>query len=80
MMRVGTESLERVYSYNYLGITLDSELRFEKGMAEAYASYSYRLYTLSIVRKNINQFAALSIVKSMLIPYFDYILFITTAY
>lgn len=78
-LKVGNESLERVFSYNYMGITLDCELRFEKAMAEAYANYSYRLYTLSIIRKDITEFAALSIVKSMLLPFFDYMLFVTTS-
>lgn len=47
-------------------------------MAEAYSNYSYRLYTLSIICKDTTQFAALSIVKSMMLPYFDYILFVST--
>lgn len=75
---VGDNQLERVEYYNYLGVTLDSELNFEKEMAEAYAKYSYRLYTLSLIRKDINQFAATSIVKTMLIPYFDY-MFVSSA-
>lgn len=77
-INIGSEVLQRVDSYNYLGITLDSELKFEKAMAEAYANFSYRLYTLSIIRKDISRFATLSVVKSMMLPYFDYMLFVST--
>lgn len=75
---IGNETLQRVDRYNYLGITLDSELKFEIAMAEAYSKYAYRLYTLSIIRKDISRFAALSIVKSMMLPHFDYMLFVST--
>lgn len=42
----------------------------------AYARYSFRLYTLSIIRKDLTRKAAVAIVKSMLMPYFDYMLFL----
>lgn len=73
---VGIHTLGRVDNYNYLGIDIDSELKFEKAPSSAYARYSYRLYSLSIIRENITRRAAVAIVKSMLMPYFDYMLFL----
>lgn len=68
--------IDRVDCFNYLGITIDPELRFDTALTMAYAKFSHGLYTLSAVRKDLTQYAALTIVKSMLLPYFDYMLFL----
>lgn len=76
---VGLKSFERVETYNYLGIILDPDLKFEKAMLNAYARFSHKLYTLSVIRKDINQYTAVILVKPMLLPYYDYVLFLLTA-
>lgn len=46
----------------------------EKMMANAYASYSFRLYTLSVIRRDISKRVAITLVKTMLMLYFDYVI------
>lgn len=69
-------SLERVYTYSYLGVIFDSNLTFEAAMLNA---YSYRLYTLSIIRKDIDRSTDVTIVKPMMLPFFDYVIFLSTS-
>lgn len=42
------KSLERVYTFPYLGVIIDCNLTFEAAMLNAYSKFSYQLYTLSI--------------------------------
>lgn len=50
---MGDNKLLRVNTYNYLGVILDSQLTFENAVADAYSKFAYRLYNLSIIRKDI---------------------------
>lgn len=73
------KSLDRVYSYPYLGIVIDCNLTFETAMLNAYTKFTYRLYTLSIIRKDIDRHTAVMIVKSMMLPFFDYVIFLSSS-
>lgn len=76
---IGNHVLNRVETFNHLGVIVDSELRFENALMSAYGRFSQRLYTLSIIRKDLTRKAAISIVKSVLIPYFDYMVFLSNS-
>ena len=63
--------IEIVNSYKYLGIHLDSKMSFHYQFREMYRLASYKLLLLKRVRPVITSFTALTIVKSMLLPYLD---------
>ena len=63
--------IEYVNQYKYLGIQLDSKLSFNNQFNETYKLASYKLLMLKRVRPVITEFTALTIVKSMLLPYLD---------
>lgn len=76
---VGSNRLERVWSFNYLGIILDPELRFDLAVNSACNKVAYRLHTLSLIRKDINRNCALNLVKSTVLPFFDYVSFLSVS-
>ena len=63
--------IELINSYKYLGIHLDSKMSFHHQFKETYRLASYKLLLLKRVRPEITEFTALTIVKSMLLPYLD---------
>lgn len=67
--------LQRVTSYVYLGIQIDETLSFRKALATAYGKTSNKMYLLSLMRKYLNEKAAIRIFKSMVLPYMEYIFF-----
>ena len=58
--------------YKYLGLFLDSHLMFNKQLNEMVKTTAFKTHQLAKVRKYINKQTALSIYKSMILPYFDY--------
>ena len=64
-------AIEYVNVYKYLGIQLDPKLSFNNQFSETYKLASYKLLMLKRVRHVITEFTALTIVKSMLLPYLD---------
>ena len=63
--------IEFVSTYKYLGIHLDSKMSFHHQFKQTYKLASYKLLLLKRIRPVINEFTALTIVKSMLLPYLD---------
>ena len=80
MMRRGTQpdtfingfKLQYVTHFNYLGIKLDNSLTFELHACETIRMVAHKLYLLSRIRKYINIQQAITIYRSMIVPYFDY--------
>ena len=70
-LEIANNSIEFVNSYKYLGIHLDSKMKFQYQFKETYRLASYKLLLLKRVRNVITEFTALTIVKSMLLPYLD---------
>ena len=64
--------LQYVTHFNYLGIKLDNSLTFEQHASETIRMVAHKLYLLSKVRKYINIQQAITIYRSMTVPYFDY--------
>ena len=68
---IANNQIEFVNYYKYLGIHLDSKMAFNYQFRETYKLASYKLLLLKRVRPVITEFTALTIVKSMLLPYLD---------
>ena len=64
--------LQRVPSYKYLGMTLDSALTYKQHLASVVRAVSHKIYVLSRVRKYLSTRSALLIYKTMVLPFFDY--------
>ena len=58
--------------YKYLGVILDSKLNFEPQYKELIKTFSFKLYLYRRIRNCLNDFAAKSILKSMVLSYLDY--------
>ena len=69
--QVENQTIEPVPVYKYLGIQLDCKLTFNCQYNETYKLASYKLSLLRRVRCYITEVTALTIVKSMLLPYLD---------
>ena len=58
--------------YKYLGIILDSNLKFEAHYKEIVKTFSFKLYLYRRIRNCLNDFAARLILKAMVLSYLDY--------
>ena len=65
------EAVEHVTVFKYLGIQLDTHLGFHTQFKETYNQSTYKLLMLKRIRPFINESAALTITKTMLLPYLD---------
>ena len=71
-LQIGTNKIERVPSYKYLGIILDSNLNYKKHIENCIKSASYKAMLLSKIRKYITFEASVRIYKTMILPLIDY--------
>ena len=65
------ETVEQVPVYKYLGIQIDHNLKFKSQFSYTYKLVSHKLFMLRRLRSTITEFTALTIVKTMLLPYLD---------
>ena len=72
-IEITNNGIEFVNSYKCLGINLDSKMSFHYQYKETYKLASYKLLFLKRVRPIVTEHTALTIVKSMLLPYLDMI-------
>lgn len=70
-----THQIQCVQNYTYLGVALDSELNFETTAREVIKKVNHKLYLLSFIRKDIPNFCAIVLYKTMILPYFTQISF-----
>ena len=70
--------LEAVADYKYLGINIDSQMTFVQQVKNMFQSIRYKIWLLMMSRDYIDQYTSIRIMKSMLLPYFDYGLVFTT--
>ena len=61
--------LQYVKHFNYLGIKLENTLTFENHANETIRMVAHKLYSLSRIRKYINIGQAITIYRSMIVPY-----------
>ena len=63
--------LELVPQYKYLGIMLDQDLNMYTHIDNMYRMASDKLFMLRYIRSYLTDFAAITIVKTMILPYLD---------
>ena len=61
-----------VNRFSYLGIVLDSEMLLEPLYKNVCRQVEQKLFMLRKIRRNINNFGAISLYKQMILPLFDY--------
>ena len=66
------EKLKLVPSFKYLGVTLDPTLSYNHQIAGVIRTVQHKMQLLGKLKKYLNNDVALSIYKSMLLPYLDY--------
>ena len=71
-MFMDAQKLQYVNDYMYLGIKLDNKFTFELHANEYYRHVIHKNYILSKIRRYVNTHQALTIYKSMIMPYFCY--------
>ena len=64
--------LKQVPSYKYLGFILDSTLNYNLHVGQVIRTVLHKLILLSKIKRYLKDDTALSIYKSMMLPYFDY--------
>ena len=69
---LGDQRLCQVPSFKYIGLTLDSTLNFGHHIASVIRTIIHRLILLSKMKRFLREDTALSIFKTMMLPYFDY--------
>ena len=70
--KLNGQPLDQVDSYNYLGVSIDNKLEFNKFLCEKYGKVHCRVYQLSKMRKYIDCNTALLIYKQMILSLSDY--------
>ena len=70
--KLNGQTLERVTGYNYLGVSIDENLLFDKFLREKYGKLHARVYQLGQVRKYICPSTANIIYKQMILSLSDY--------
>lgn len=64
--------IEEVDSFNYLGVTIDSEMNFKEHLQKCIKNYNSKLYMLNKIKTYLPIHSALTIFKAMVLPYLEY--------
>ena len=72
VIRANGVQIEFVKNYSYLGIVLDNKLQFNDHIKNNIKKAGHKVYMLSRVRQYVNTNTALTIFKSMILPYTEY--------
>lgn len=71
-IRLGDRIVETVKNFKYLGIVIDSRLQFGDQLSATVRNVNNKLHLMSKVRRSVNNFTALTIFKTMVLPYLEY--------
>ena len=71
-LEISKQPLQKVPSYKYLGVTLDSVLSYSNHISTVLNTVSHKAYILSKIRNFITTYSSIRTYKSMILPYFDY--------
>ena len=71
-VKLDNMNLKQVPSYKYLGLILDSTLNYNHHIASVIRTVLHKMTLLARMKKYLNDETAVSIYRSMLLPYFDY--------
>ena len=69
---IKNDQLQLVPTYKYLGINLDQTLNFKYHLDSLINNITFKLYMFSNVRRFLNEKSAITVYKTMLMPFFDY--------
>ena len=72
IIKIKNEPLGNVPTYKYLEIHLDQMLNFKYHSETLLNIINHKLYMFSKIRRYLNLNSALTVYKTMLLPYFDY--------
>ena len=72
VVTLGNQKLSQVPSFKYLGMILDSTLNFNHQISAVIRTVIHKLILLSKMKRYLKDDTALTIYKSMMMPYFDY--------
>lgn len=71
-LKIGNTKLERLNEFCYLGVTIDDILSFNSSISQMHRKAAYRFRTLVYLRRSMTTYCALTFMKSMILPYYDY--------
>ena len=71
-LKIGNEDIERVVSFKYLGVILDTILSFNKHIDGICSIYAHKLYLFNKIKHYLNTEQMLSLYKAYVLPYVDY--------
>lgn len=71
-LQIGGSTIDYMTDYEYLGLTIDMNLKFTKYTTSLAQSVAYRLSTLSRIRASMSTSTALTLYKTMVLTLFDY--------
>ena len=69
---INNEQLQMVPTYKYLGINLDQTLNFKYHLDSLINNITFKLYLFSKIRRYLNEKCAITVYKTMLMPFYDY--------
>ena len=71
-IRVGDTAVKQVQNYKYLGVTLDSQLNYNKHIQKTISNVSLKLKQFRRMRSFLNTTAATLVYKNMILPLIEY--------
>ena len=71
-LEVNSTEVERVKSFNYLGVKLDDKLTFDQHVKSLISRVSAKLFQLKKIRSNLTAKAATLVYKNMILPIMEY--------
>lgn len=72
VININSYQFAKVENYSYLGVTLDPELKFERALSDTLRRLGQKIYSLSIIRKDLTLNCAILLYKTMILPVIDY--------
>lgn len=70
--QIDHNQLSRCREFNYLGLRLDEELNMNASANDLLNRVNHKIYTLSVLRKDLTTSGALRMYKAMILPLIDY--------
>ena len=71
-LRMDGQTLDRVFAYKYLGVTVDDRLNFNKHIMDMKKIVSHKLFMFSKIRYYIREEDAILLFKTMILPVLEY--------
>ena len=75
-INISGNTIERVCSYHYLGVELDSNLTFDKHLDNVVSKCNQKLYIFRKIRRFISESTAILVYKQTIRPLVEYCSFI----